>query len=98
MFMKTVQGEFFCRKRQKELTDVPADPAHDLSFGQLGDPEAAVPVSPAEQQPAVIGHHQNLSADLHSGGKRSTQETLSSKKKKKKIISRVGSYINYLSV
>lgn len=61
---------------------MPADPANDLSFGQLGDPEAAVPVPPAEQQPAVIGHHQNLSADLHSGGKRSTQETLSSTKKK----------------
>lgn len=61
----------------EELTDVSADPAHQLPFPQLGDAEAAVPVTPAEQQAPVVGDHQHLSAELHSGRERPAEETLS---------------------
>lgn len=57
---------------------MPADPAHQFALPQLGDPEAAVPMSSTEQQAAVVGHHQHLSADLHPGSKRSAQESLRS--------------------
>lgn len=57
-------------------TDVAADPAHQLAFGQLGDPQAAVPVAPAEQQPPVVGHHQHLGAHLHPGREGAAQEPL----------------------
>lgn len=57
-------------------TDVAADPAHQLALGQLGDPQAAVPVAPAEQQPPVVGHHQHLGADLHAGREGAAQEAL----------------------
>lgn len=57
-------------------TDVAADPAHQLPFGQLGDPQATVPVAPAEQQPPVVGHHQHLGADLRPGGEGTAQEAL----------------------
>lgn len=64
-------------RSREELTDVPADPAHQLPFPQLGDAKAAVPVSAAEQQAAVVGHHQHLGAELHPGRERPAQETLS---------------------
>lgn len=57
---------------------MPADPAHQLALAQLGDAETAVPVSSAEQQTSVVGHHQHLSTDVHPGGERSAQETLCS--------------------
>lgn len=55
---------------------MPADPAHQLALPQLGDSQTAVPVSPTEQQTAVVGHHQHLSADLHPGWERPAQEAL----------------------
>lgn len=55
---------------------MPADPAHQLGLPQLGDAQAAVPVSPAEEQPPVVGHHQHLSANVHAGREGSGQETL----------------------
>lgn len=58
------------------LTNVPADPAHQLAFAQLGDPQTAVPVSSAKKQTSIIRHHQNLRTDLHAGWERSAKETL----------------------
>jgi len=57
---------------------VSADPAHQLALPQLGDTETAVPVPSTEQQAAVVGHHQHLSADLHPGRERAAQESLRS--------------------
>lgn len=57
-------------------TNVAAHPAHQLPFSQLGDPQAAVPVAPAEQQPPVVGHHQHLGADLRPGREGAAQEAL----------------------
>ena len=63
---------------QTVLTNVPADPAHQLAFPQLGDTQTAVPVSSAEEQTAVVWHHQHLIAELHPGRERSAQEPLRS--------------------
>lgn len=57
---------------------MPADPANQLAFPQLGDTETAIPVSSAEQQATVVRHDQHLSADVDSRRERSAQETLSS--------------------
>lgn len=69
---------------------MPADPAHQLALPELGDTETAVPVSSAEEQTAVVGHHQHLSADLHPGRERSTQETLRSAPQSRKDQSKLG--------
>lgn len=57
---------------------MPADSAHQLALSQLGHAEAAVPVAPAEQQPAIVGHHQHPGAHLHAGRERAVQEPLRS--------------------
>lgn len=61
------------------LTYVTADPAHHFGLGQCGDAEAAVPVSSAEQQAGITGHHQHLGPDVHPWGKGATQEPVCSK-------------------
>ena len=55
-----------------------ADASEQLALAQLGDAEAAVPVTATEQQAAIIGHDQHLGADVHPGGEGAAQEPLGS--------------------
>ena len=55
-----------------------ADPAHQFALSQLGDSEAAVPVSSTEQQTAIVGHHQHLGTEIHPWGEETAEEPLGS--------------------
>lgn len=57
-------------------TYVPGDVSNDLPFGQQGDAEAVVPVSPTEEQLPIRRHGQRAGAEVCAGGEGALQETL----------------------
>lgn len=52
------------------------DVPNNLPFGQRGDAEAVVPVSPAEEQLPIGGHGQRAGAEVRTGGKGTLQKAL----------------------
>lgn len=55
---------------------MPGDVPNDLPFGQRGDAEAVVPMSPAEEQLPVGGHGQRVGAEVRAGGEGALQKAL----------------------